>query len=101
MSEDRPLVRCKNCKHESGIGFDAWCALGLSRHDISNAIYCDSFKRWDYDNSNEYKEIEIVDGNQLILWKHDNSGQKFTHAEFIKFLNEKCHCGDQNNDETM
>lgn len=57
MNENRPLVRCKNCKHESGIGFDAWCSLGLKRHDINNAIYCDAFKKWDYDNSNEYKKI--------------------------------------------
>lgn len=93
MNKSRQLVRCKNCKHESGLGFDAWCALGLSRHDIGNPIYCDAFVKWDYDNSNEYKEIEIVGDNQLILWKYNNSGQKFTHAEFIKFLNEKCNGG--------
>ena len=89
MNENRQLVRCNSCKHERGSGLDAWCGLGIKKHNIDNSIYCDAFVKWDYDNSNEYKEIEIVGGNQLILWKYDNSGQKFTHTEFIKFLNEK------------
>ena len=94
MTEYRQLVRCNNCKHEMGSGFDAWCECGIKKHNIDNPIYCDAFVKWDYNNGNEYKEIEIVGGNQLILWKHDNTGQKFTHTEFIKFLNEKCNGGD-------
>lgn len=93
MNENRQLVRCSNCKHQRGLGFDAWCDFGIKKHNINKAIYCDAFTKWDYNNSNEYKELEIVGGNQLILWKHDDTGQRFTHTEFIKFLNEKCNGG--------
>ena len=81
MRETDNLVRCNNCKHERGLGLDAWCEFGIKKHNIDNSIYCDAFLKRDYNNRNEYKEIEIVGGNQLILWKHDNTGQKFTHTE--------------------
>lgn len=90
MSENRELVRCRDCSHESGLGYDAWCDAGIKKHNINEPIYCDAFSKWNYDKSNEYTDIEINNnGNQIILWKGDNTGQRFDRMGFIRFLNEK------------
>lgn len=88
MIDNRPLVQCKDCKHQCGIGFDAWCELNIKKHDIEKLISCDAFVKWDYNKDNEYREIEINEnGNKIILWKHDDTGQRFNRPQFIKFLN--------------
>ena len=80
------LVRCKYCTHQRSTGLDAWCDLSIKKHSIDKPINCDAFKS--YHAKGKYKEIEFNE-NQIILWQNNNVGQRFTHAQFLNFLNEK------------
>lgn len=91
MNEDRQLVKCEHCAHESGIGFDAWCEFGIKKHNIDRAIYCDAYKeRSLLEKSDDYIDFEVKNnGNEIILWKGNGNGQKFDRQKFLRFLNQK------------
>lgn len=63
-------VKCCDCAHECGIGFDAWCGLGF-KHNFNIPHICAAFY-----NNEEYKDrknnkitdFEFKD-NIIILWK--------------------------------
>ena len=85
---EKEYVYCSDCMYERGIGFDAWCDLGL-KHSLNETLQCNSFIKRQLNKryNDKYTDIEVNEPGKIILWK-GNNGQRFTRSEFLKFLNE-------------
>ena len=80
-------VKCNDCMHERGTGFDAWCGIGL-KHNLSEFHTCEAFyssEKYEDNINNKFTDFEFKNG-VILLWKGD-IGHKFTKQEFLKFLN--------------
>ena len=92
-SEMNKKVKCTDCMHERGIGFDAWCNLGL-KHHLNDLHTCEAFyssEKYDDNINNTFTDFEFKNG-VITLWKrhpigNKDIGYKFTKQEFLTFLN--------------